>query len=775
MRQFLRRRISSGTGGVLAILAAGSSPGAIAAPAVARPAQAATGTAIAAAENASARDDGTNDIVVTARRTDEKLQDVPIAVTALGGSVLDRRGTYNTNELQAQVPGLTIQPNFGRGSPILSLRGQGQLPGGALPAVVSYFAEVPDAAGYLQLFDLNSVQVLRGPQGTLFGRNSTGGAVLFEPNRPTDRLEAMVNARFGNLADREITAVVNLPVADWMAVRIAGNLVRRDGYTRNLSKTGPDFDGLDNESLRVSVLLKPASNFEDLFIFRGNINDNTATGQILTSYNPAGFAASLFSAPFKPFFGVTLAEAHARQQALGVRARYTNLGTDGHNTSWSVQNRGLLTLGNVAIKSILSYSYSKVSHFTLDNDATELPIIDAYGPSGLQDNEQFTAELQANGHFFDNRLDLTAGVYFERTDQNQNYVNVLLANPFIASVAINNPRNSINYQAGRSKALYAQGGYKLTDRLVLNVGLRHTWDNRYLLDEQTYGPNNLRPVVCAANTAISGNPFTNCATAFSGKFRKLTWNVDLDFHPMPDILIYLASRRGYKSGGLNSFALPPTPPTFGPETITDGEIGTKIQWRSGSTKGNLNLAAYYGSYDDIQRSVTLPNATSAIFNVNSATVKGIELETSMTVADVLTLSGFVSYTDPRFKGALSTVPFANTPKWTYRADATFHLPVDPELGELSVSAAIYGRSRFTVSPNGNTEPASFIAPYHVIDLRAGWDHVLRSNFDVALFAKNVADKAYVTGAGLTSNSTLGLTTLIFGEPRTYGVELRAHF
>jgi len=626
MRQFLRRRISSGTGGVLAILAAGSSSGAIAAPAVARPAQAATGTAIAAAENASARDDGTNDIVVTARRTDEKLQDVPIAVTALSGSVLDRRGTYNTNELQAQVPGLTIQPNFGRGSPILSLRGQGrsvldrrgtyntnelqaqvpgltiqpnfgrgspilslrgqgQLPGGALPGVVSYFAEVPDAAGYLQLFDLNSVQVLRGPQGTLFGRNSTGGAVLFEPNRPTDRLEAMVNARFGNLADREITAVVNLPVADWMAVRIAGNLVRRDGYTRNLSKTGPDFDGLDNESLRVSVLLKPASNFEDLFIFRGNINDNTATGQILTSYNPAGFAAGLFSAPFKPFFGVTLAEAYARQQALGVRARYTNLGTDGHNTSWSVQNRGLLTLGNVAIKSILSYSYSKVSHFTLDNDATELPIIDAYGPFGPQDNEQFTAELQANGHFFDNRLDLTVGVYFERTDQNQNYVNVLLANPFIASVAINNPRNSINYQAGRSKALYAQGGYKLTDRLVLNVGLRHTWDNRYLVDEQTYGPNSLRPVVCAANTAISGNPFTNCAAAFSGKFRKLTWNVDLDFHPMPDILIYLASRRGYKSGGLNSFALPPTPPTFGPETITDGEIGTKIQWRSGSTKG----------------------------------------------------------------------------------------------------------------------------------------------------------------------------------------------
>src|SRR5690606_6190222 len=198
------------------------------------------------------------EITVTARRTEESIQSVPVVVRAFDSAALREASISTPEDIQVNTPGVYLSGSGGRQNAVYQIRGQSKaLSGPSSPAVVSYFSEVPDPVfgSFVPQYDMGSVQVLKGPQGTLFGRNTTGGAVLYSPVAPNYELGGYVSGTFGNYDNRQFQGALNLPIIqDKVALRLAGDLHDRDAYTKNLG-VGGDIDDIDTESWRVSLLV----------------------------------------------------------------------------------------------------------------------------------------------------------------------------------------------------------------------------------------------------------------------------------------------------------------------------------------------------------------------------------------------------------------------------------------------------------------------------------------------------------------------------------------
>jgi iron complex outermembrane receptor protein len=236
------------------------------------------------------------EVTVTARRRAENLQVVPIAVNVLSGDTIRDQQIVSTLDLTHFVPGLAagkITPS--RNSIVFSMRGQTQIAGNGGPGVVAYFAEVPtQIAGSGYMFDLENVQVLKGPQGTLFGRNTTGGAILLQPQRPTKDLDGFVDVSFGDYDLRRVSAAINIPViADTLLVRIAVDNNSRTGFTHDVS-SGMDVDDRNYTAARVGITFRPTEALENYLLLDTYRSDTHGTGQVLTDINPAGAALKTF-------------------------------------------------------------------------------------------------------------------------------------------------------------------------------------------------------------------------------------------------------------------------------------------------------------------------------------------------------------------------------------------------------------------------------------------------------------------------------------------------
>lgn len=287
-----------------ALLLVGVSAGALATPAYAQTTPTDPATEIPSDTDTNA---GIADIIVTARKREESLQDVPVAVTAFSQEQLRTQRILQPSDLQYSTPGLNLNAQ-GSGGAEYTMRGQGVIFGGG-QSVITYFAGAPGGRGAFNFFDLSSVQVLKGPQGTLFGRTSTGGAVLFEPTKPGNEFDGYVDGSLGNLKYRRIEGAINVPIIkDVLAVRAAGFVVRRDGDTLNVT-TGQRLQNQHREGFRISALLTPGDMFESQTIFDYGNADETGKAFQLSDLNsvstaplPAAFFGFAFNSPAS-FFG----------------------------------------------------------------------------------------------------------------------------------------------------------------------------------------------------------------------------------------------------------------------------------------------------------------------------------------------------------------------------------------------------------------------------------------------------------------------------------------
>ncbi|MBA4763184.1 TonB-dependent receptor [Sphingomonas sp.] len=657
-----------------------------------------------------------DDIVVTARRREESAQNVPVSVTAFSGDLLAERSVTTMDQLTYSTPGLTYGRAGNSSNPQIIIRGQSRANLGDAPQpVLTYFADVPmqTDGSIAPTFDLASVQVLKGPQGTLFGRNSTSGAVLINPAAPTDRLEGYLDLGVGNYAMRQVEGAINIPIIDdRIALRLAGQYVKRDGYTRNISprnRSGAALDNRNDTAYRISLRLSPFDGLTNTTIYDWFEWDRHGDGAVINHVYPnadypnghplrtvvGGPGVSASNPARAPFYDCNTSVtcdidlSFAAQQTRGPRvidtgdtltSQYINVAGLTNTTTWEL---GAITLKNI-------FGFRNVNITNLNNpDGSNLPLTTTYNRT---DQRQVSDEFQVQGSFAGGALETIAGAFYLKNEPDgpQGFALAGFSPPLRPNVV----------QSARSltsKALFASATYEVTSGLKLNLGARHTWDkveacatsfaapyplldaNVQLITLDQCNTQTPVPVVVyrAAATVNGSGPFdvysvprvaeTVMATGIrsSAQSAAWTWNLGIDYRASDELFFYATVRRGYRAGGVNTPLLGGRLAPFqsyAPETVTDVELGVKSDWRINGMRGRFNLSAFRGIYNNSQRGIgglgsnfdadgnaaTDPSAGTIIVNAGTARAQGFDVEASITPVPPLRLSVFGSYTDLRY-------------------------------------------------------------------------------------------------------------------------------
>jgi iron complex outermembrane recepter protein len=717
-----------------------------------------------------------SELVVTARRREESAQEVPISVALIDGDALRDQGITVSNDLQFSVPGLTFTGVVAnRESPPIQLRGQGQSFGGALPGVQTYFAEVPTPGSSSVLYDMRSVEVLKGPQGTLFGRNTTGGALLYTPNRPVlNEFEGYVLGRAGNLELREVEAAVNIPIGDQAALRIAGDMLRREGYTRDLT-TGADLDDQNRDNWRVSFLLEPTgSRFETLFTVTGFDVDQNGGSEILYSFVPGSFAS-----------GFPYADYLEEQQQNGNRTTWSVPGSPLYyqREHWLAANTTTIDFDAFTLRTIVGYQETQSRQQVNFAGIPFLVLQQNAGPHILNPNNemggtsQFSAEVQFSGENGPLQWLLGASYIAERPLGTSVTQVELFFFPGTSELTLFDNETD-------DYGVFAQGTWDLSswvDGLSLTAGARYSINEQNLealRGRQT--PANTTAATFACSLPVApGAGVDQCHLQLEAEFDAPSWTVSLDYQVTPDLLFYIASRRGFKAGGFNPTASNPANYGYGEETLTDVEIGMKADWRvSDDFFLRTNIAAFTGQYDNIQRFVFIaPNTLTR--NAGDGRISGLEVQGSATFFDSFDLILNYAYTDATidpFPGILDAgTTYANLPEHAGSLTARYRLALDPSIGDMSFAATAYSQSDMPFVDTIEVNPQAISPAYTLYNLRADWTNVFGGNFDLGFFVNNATDEEYIVDGVIALDSQLGWSVHAFGPPRTYGAEIRYNF
>ncbi|OCC22967.1 hypothetical protein MB02_14485 [Croceicoccus estronivorus] len=757
------------------------------------------------------------DIVVTARRREEALQDIPIAVQAFSGDQLETQRVQNATDLSKIVPALTSAQSS-RDEENYVIRGQsgsGASISGQQVTVPAYFAQVPlpigDGGGPGYYYDLQNVQVLKGPQGTLFGRNSTGGAVLFEPRRPDAEFGGYLMAEFGNYDNRGLEGALNIPISDTLRVRFAGKVLKRDGFTYNATLDEHQ-DDRDFFSGRASILWEPSPRFSNILvadIFRSNTNGSSNS---LAAVNSNALVPTLFQGAMEA--------ALAQQEAAGPRTTFSNVDGLDRKRSFGISNITTFEIADgLTLKNIFGYRrFKQVNRF--DYDGSALTILhfdvcatsaqchprDADEPWGLN-IRQVTEELQLQGQLFDNRLKYIVGLFgadLKTPDANYQH----------QSSVFGSVTDANQYIKDKSRAVFANVSYAFggaLEGLTLSAGYRWTHDRRALT---LYQVTNGRCVTGETGTVVTDPAQADaCGAFFSAKANSNAYTIGLDYKISPRTMVYVAHRQSYRAGGTNPLAAPvlvADPPipnaiqlfSYKPETVRDVEVGLKSDFPVGDWNVRTNIAGYYQWLDDAQLNQTFGVGTanvSALVNAASATIKGMEAD--ITIAPTRNISLLVSYayTEAKYGNFLdysrrdpeTNMPtlqggriFPFTPKHKLNINASWTVLDDDAVGKVTLtgnwahkSSVILGLVPFITLPDGSNvyDGESRQKPTDTIDVNLDWKGVLGSSFDLGVYVTNLTNTTYKIGGASLINSSLGINQRIYNEPRMYGMTLRYGF
>ncbi|MBB5698631.1 TonB-dependent receptor [Sphingomonas yantingensis] len=770
------------------------------------------------------------DILVTARRREERIQDVPVSITAVSGEALVERGVTDAFGLQSQTPSLSVTANgASRTSVAYAIRGQRTQEAQLLTdqPVGAYYAEVvaPRPYGFgSNFYDIQSVQVLKGVQGTLFGRNMTGGAVLVEPNHPDlSDYHAEVTGQYGNYDLKDVTGMVNIPVVkDVFALRVAGKYRDRTGFTRDVS-TGRDYDDQHYYAFRVSGELK-LGRLRNFLTFDYLKQDEHGTGLKLIGYNlvdprngqPTVIAQQIGASPFFPLaagappqdlvanFNRALALGRYRIDTGGVGTNPTIDGAAGipYNRikNYGIINKTTFDAGPVTFKNIFGYrKIDYVNHTDYDGSPNALIF-----PIQFSNTENYSEEFQMQGTPFGDAFQLTTGGYFflekgtdgafANTFPQLTSIGYASGFPALAGVFLTQNADAFNQsQIGeglaRSYAFYLSGTYNLTDQFKVSGGVRYNNDLR----RATVGPSVPNLVIPGFGTGFcvfngfGAVPLNDCSFTRRLKNEAVTWDATLQYQTDSDLNLYVSARRGYRAGGFNlraqsDVAFRP----FQPETVQEYEAGIKNSFDLGVGKLTTNLAAFFQDYKNVQRQQNIvvgAQIATIVSNIGVQHNYGGEFEANLNFDNGLSLNLFYSYVDIKvIEGDNGTIALNSIPKHQVGGGITYNRDIDG-VGDLNANVNATYRSD---TPLDDFDLGAVQPGYALANARVGVSRIGGSNFGVAVFANNIFNTYYMQGGlylasggpavgGVPPSGGPGFSASTFGEPRTYGIELSAKF
>lgn len=786
------------------------------------------------------------EVIVTAQRRAESQQDVAISMTVLSQETLANANMTNSADLADYTPGLSINNRFGPENASFSLRGFTK----ALRTTASvgvYFAEVAaprgqnvqtsgDGAGPGTMFDLQNIQVLKGPQGTLFGRNTTGGAILFVPQMPSEEFEGYIEYSAGDYSLSQQQAVVNIPLSETFKMRFGLDFKERDGHLNNVTGIGSDELGnADYKAFRVSALWDVSDALRNYTLV--NYADSNTYGTTSRLFDCTD--ASPTENPVVAFTGVGCQQQLERQRANNQDGWFDLVSTVSkpialiedlrviNKLSWDVNE-------SITINNILAYSelYTENTSDIFGTQFTEtqaallgMGIPGAAVPGIVDPRREFSpgisltspdrpvtdqqgrvAELQVQGLSFDSRLDWQAGLYYEDSLPNGESGNdaAILISCDLATIATGDPNqyNCFDATGGalgsvsqiynrteyRNKAVYAQATYDVLEWFSVTAGARYTWDET--LGQIRFFRHTFVGSVRQA-PIIANEHATQESEAPTGLF-------ELQFRPWDDVMVYGKYVRGYRQGSVN-MAADVGIQTHDKETVDTIELGAKTSF-TWPVPGRFNISVFDNDFTDMQLQggyvSPTKGPTTAIFNAGSAEIRGAEIEAFFQLHEDLSLA--ISYArlmtelkeqeDNSDRVAAAGGPIAGATYSSsadvgetlpfaqdvaYTASLNYRLPVSHEIGMISIgSTYIYTGEQRQSS--GSSTPFDVLDAYSLVNAHITWNDMFGIPLDLNIFATNIQDKEYETYLSGTDGS-LGFTSRQMGLPRMVGARLRYNF
>jgi len=745
----------------------------------------------AAATDAATADQAGGDIVVTAQFRSQRLQDTPLSITAVNAATLESRNQTDLSQVAAQAPNVTLQAMGGAyGSSLgASIRGVGQFDFNPAyePGVGMYIDDVYYATltgGIFDLLDLERVEILRGPQGTLTGRNSIGGAIKLFSKKPNAENGGTIEAVYGSRNRVDLRASANFALTDNLFARISGVYKRQNGYVDQIDYgckfpgnaqgisirpgSGSDcvIDKLGEKNyagVRGSIRYNPSDILDLVVSADYTVEDRTNSAEVVSSINPAVVSPNYLCGKF-----CTYANFYAPAGGA-VSAGYTmpnRLKFEGWGTS---ANATIKVSDAINIQSITAYRDYRQRWGTDDDFTPDLAKIG----QGYNDLSFwfFSQELRVNAKVND-QLDLTVGGFY--SDQKSTYYTRqdirYIAPGYNLQFQGNDPINA------DSKAIFGTAIYRPIDGLTLTGGLRYTEEHK----DYTFVRLNYDGTVSSYLGALNG-----VKAVYDGD--KVDWRMSVDYRFTPEVLAYVTVGTGFKGGGVTARpfdAAQALNGSFGPETVTAYEAGLKTDFFDRRLR--VNVAAFINDYKDIQlpliscASLGSTAPCGARQNAGNGKIKGIEAELSATPIDGLSIDASLSHLfghwsniAPAVGNAILITDPIVTPNWK----GSFGIQYEADLGD---SGSI--TPRFDLAYTGKVSagrlaagaPIDYFPSYALANGRLTWRNGDR-DLSVSLEVQNMFDKYYTPSRFVSVYAFSGSIYSQVGRPREWAVSVKKSF
>ncbi|MET0372107.1 MAG: TonB-dependent receptor [Sphingobium sp.] len=794
-----------------------------------------------AQDQGAASQDGLTDIIVTARRVAENLQNIPVSVTALSGAQLEAANVVRLDDVARLAPGFSAHPAT-RNATALTLTIRGQVQNETLatvePSIGTYVDDVYWARAQglnSSLLDVSNVQVLKGPQGTLFGRNTAGGALVLTTNDPSfDAVSAKISGTYGRFDERTGEAVINVPIGDVVALRGAIRLSKRDGWAYGVAlynaagqqdnslnpastfqRTGKKYNDRDELQGRIKALINLGETTRmilsaDWYDYQSQgtarqmiykLQNNAPASDAVAFVTPVNRYIDYFRTNPNAVGGGGIDCVGAVSTTTGPNCTSTlvpsnDTSTDVHTSTYSARLISDTSFGQAK----LIAAYRNVNSFNMnDLDGTGILL---HATESDNDLSQYSVEGQVTGQAFDDFLDFAAGLTYLREKGRERL--------YSFSNAGGNPTASVTRQwteiDNHSYGVYGQASAHLTDKLTLTAGLRYSIDKKGIrLANAVVDRNGVVFGGLPTSCFVGGTPANDCFVADRAKFKAASWTASLDYKATEDVLLFVKASRGYRSGGLNfgaSSAAQFVP--FKPEFVNEQEAGIKAQLFANRVRANL--AIYHNTLSDAQRSALLVTngvTTTLLSNAAKARNYGIEGDLMVRPFKGLTLNASASMNKGKYlqfadvSGDRTGERFVFTPKYQFNLGGEYAVELAPDIlatlnltyswiDEQATASCALARGtpcyagppdangRSAADINADIVRATTLPATGLLNARLGFDFG-GGKYEVDLWGRNITNVRKFSDANYVPAPHRNYSSGGRTEPATYGVTLRASF
>jgi iron complex outermembrane recepter protein len=749
------------------------------------------------AQSAAEDDGGIADIVVTAQKKSENLQDVPISVAAVTGEMVADMHAATLQGLQGVVPNVEIG-NFSNtpNTAVFTIRGIGVIEpdpyaGNTVGIVTDGVPQYFSMGALLDLYDVERIEILRGPQGTLFGANTTGGVVNVVNAQPEiGALKGKLDLSYGNYDHLTSGGVINAPLGENLAARLTISHDRRKGWVTNVVD-GSDMGKRDVTIFRGAIKYAPSSDVD--MILSGEY-DRARNGAPVVVAGDLPGEAEFVPAGFRGMYVSPCLPAGSRCRAPKKYFSANDGGARGEILDQSDMDtyRASLTSNfrNTAIgdiTSITSYRDFNLFEFT-DQDGTPVFLIDTRRQTkGWQFSQEVRTDIEVS-----DSIDLLLGGFYMKTHYNHfqhlriEFGGGVTYDPVLNTVTKGLPglfQRNLQDQDNHSISGFAQTYVRLSDQLKLQAGIRYSYE-KTRMEASTATSLSTTGVSTFDGTSPDGTPNTNLGIVAPpiGKksWNNVGWKLGLDYKATDDVLLYTYWARGFKSGGFTGrIGVPSDLGPYEPEKIDTFEIGLKADFLDNRLR--TNLSAFYTNYRDMQLAQIYFIGTvqgNTILNAASSTIKGFEAEITAVPTKGLTLTASFAYLSAKYKNFLFLEPngsvtdlrgerLQNAPKWSGALGFNYEFPISGMEGRIGATYTFASEKLLTSIKD---VPRSRIQPQHLVN--ANFDVQINDQISVGIWGTNILDNRYINSV-FDAPGTLGLVN--YAPPRQYGVSAKLAF